>query len=65
MSGRGPREAFFGNAAAARESAKPALQLCNHREVEYGRELALAKCPVYASADTSWFAIRASPSAAQ
>jgi hypothetical protein len=29
------REAFFGNSAAARESAKPALQLSNDREVEY------------------------------
>ena len=36
------REAFFGNAAAARESAKAALQLSNDREVEYGAGLALA-----------------------
>ena len=30
------REAFLGNAAAARESAKPALKVSNDREVEYG-----------------------------
>jgi serine/threonine protein kinase/tetratricopeptide (TPR) repeat protein len=36
------REAFFGNAAAARESAKAALLLSNDREVEYGAGLALA-----------------------
>jgi eukaryotic-like serine/threonine-protein kinase len=36
------REAFFGNAAAARERAKAALLLSNDREVEYGAGLALA-----------------------
>jgi eukaryotic-like serine/threonine-protein kinase len=36
------RESFFGNAAAARESANAALQLSNDREVEYGAGLALA-----------------------
>ena len=36
------RDAFFGNAAAARVSAKAALQLSNDREVEYGAGLALA-----------------------
>ena len=36
------REAFFGNALAARERAKAALLLSNDREVEYGAGLALA-----------------------
>ncbi|HEY6369863.1 MAG TPA: protein kinase [Candidatus Sulfotelmatobacter sp.] len=36
------REAFFGNAAAARESAKAALRFSKDREVEYGAGLALA-----------------------
>jgi eukaryotic-like serine/threonine-protein kinase len=36
------REAFFGNAVAARERAKAALLLSNNREVEYGAGLALA-----------------------
>jgi serine/threonine protein kinase/tetratricopeptide (TPR) repeat protein len=36
------REAFFGNAVAARERAKAALLLSNDREVEYGAGLALA-----------------------
>jgi serine/threonine protein kinase/tetratricopeptide (TPR) repeat protein len=36
------REAFLGNAAAARERAKAALLLSNDREVEYGAGLALA-----------------------
>jgi tetratricopeptide (TPR) repeat protein/predicted Ser/Thr protein kinase len=36
------REAFFGNAVAAREHAKAALLLSNDREVEYGAGLALA-----------------------
>jgi serine/threonine protein kinase/tetratricopeptide (TPR) repeat protein len=40
--GEALREAFFGNAAAARESAKAALLLSNDREVEYGAGLALA-----------------------
>ena len=36
------REAFFGNALAARERAKAALLLSNDREVEYGAGLALS-----------------------
>jgi eukaryotic-like serine/threonine-protein kinase len=36
------REAFFGNAVAARERANAALLLSNNREVEYGAGLALA-----------------------
>jgi tetratricopeptide (TPR) repeat protein len=36
------REAFFGNAAAAKERAKAALGLSNDREAEYGAGLALA-----------------------
>jgi eukaryotic-like serine/threonine-protein kinase len=36
------REAFFGNAAAAKESAKAALRLSKDREVQYGAGLALA-----------------------
>jgi hypothetical protein len=36
------REALFGNAAAAKESAKASLELSKDREAEYGAGLALA-----------------------
>jgi eukaryotic-like serine/threonine-protein kinase len=42
LAGAALREAFFGNAAAARESAKAALEMSDDREVEYGGGLALA-----------------------
>jgi hypothetical protein len=60
----GPAEACFGNAAAARERAQPALKVSNDREVEYGGDWRWLSVGVYASADASWFA-RTSPSAAQ
>jgi eukaryotic-like serine/threonine-protein kinase len=40
--GAGLREAFFGNASAARRSAMAALDLSKGREVEYGAAFALA-----------------------
>ena len=42
QSGEALREAFFGNAAAARQSAKAALALSNGKEVEYGAGFAEA-----------------------
>jgi DNA-binding winged helix-turn-helix (wHTH) protein/tetratricopeptide (TPR) repeat protein len=36
------REAFFGNASAARQNAKAALELARNREVQYGAAVALA-----------------------
>jgi hypothetical protein len=36
------REAFYGDAAAARQDATAALAISNDREVEYGPALALA-----------------------
>jgi tetratricopeptide (TPR) repeat protein/predicted Ser/Thr protein kinase len=42
IAGAALREAFFGNAPAARQNAETALQLSNGRDVDYGAALALA-----------------------
>lgn len=44
LTGAALREAFFGNASAARQSAMSALDLSKNREVEYGVAFALALC---------------------
>ena len=51
-SGEALREAFFGNAPAARRSAKSALELSKGREVEYGAAFALALVGDFSRAQT-------------
>ena len=46
------QEAFFGNAAAARQNAMASLQLSKDRDVEYGAAFALALSGDSAQAET-------------